>query len=462
MSTVDPMRMVASMHRHGQPRLHRRFGTGLTALLLCALALLLSAWAPALAAQTASPAPVVVEILFHDTLQDVSAQELAESLDAAAKQHPTLILLNLSTPGGLANSAKRMALSIQQSPVPVVVYVREPKTHVSGEGLRLLQAGDLRAVHPESALLPIIQGASRHHDVAPEEASLLADLQANAARRGRPANGLAAMFQSRHVSASVALQDGAVDAIATTEQGLLNQIDGVTIHRANGQAEVLHLRNAQFILVPMTAREHIMRALMNPDLTVLLLALGGLLIYLEVNTPGGVIPGAAGILLVLLAVYALFHMPLRWEAVLLLILAGMLLLAEAHFQRGFIFAMLAMALLVIGLRLLVDGPVPELEVNWGTAIGAGIGFGGVTAGLLMLGFRARRAKVRTGAEAMLGWLAVTQTALAPEGEVLVRGELWRAKLSPTSAFLPAGESVKVERAHGTVLEVAPLPGLQGT
>ncbi len=430
--------------------------------LLCALAVLLLVVASARAAQTAAPAPTVVEVLFHDTLQDVSAQDLLESLDSAAKLHPTLILLNLSTPGGLASSAKRMALTIQQSPVPVIVYVREPRTHVSGEGLRLLQAGDLRAIHSESALLPIIQGASHRHNGAAEDASLLADLRANATRRGRPADGFSALFQESHVSATTALEDGAVDTIATTEQELLSKIDGSTLHRANGEAKTLHLRNAQFIVVPMTAREHIMRALMNPDLTVLLLALGGLLIYLEVNTPGGVIPGAAGVLLVLLAVYALFHMPLRWEAVLLLIVAGILLLAEAHFQRGFIFALLAMTLLVIGLRLLVDGPIPELEVNWGTAIGAGVGFGGVTAGLLMLGFRARRAKVRTGAEAMLGWLAVTQTALAPEGEVLVRGELWRAKLSPTAAFLPAGESVKVERAHGTVLEVAPLPGFQGT
>ena len=100
-------------------------------------------------------------------------------------------------------------------------------------------------------------------------------------------------------------------------------------------------------------------------------------------------------------------------------------------------------------------------MNWGTAIGAGIGFGGVTGGLLLLGLKARRAKVRTGAEAMLGWLAVTQTPLAPEGEILVRGELWRARLSGADAFLPAGESVKVERALGAVLEVAPLPNLQG-
>ncbi len=460
------MTTAAPSHGQSDTHLHKSGNRRLSAVLLCGLALLLAALSPARGAQSASvrpaPVPLVVEIVFHDTLQDVSADDLRGSLDAAAKLHPALILLNLSTPGGLSDSAKSMALSIQKSAVPVVVYLREPRTHISGEGLRLLQAGDLRAIHPDCALLPIIQGSSRHHDANLENASLQADLKANAVSRGRPLAGIVPMFQQNRLSAAQALQNGVVDAVAPTEQELLNQIDGTTITRVNGATEVLHLRNAQLFNVPMTAREHVMRALMNPDLTVLLLALGGLLIYLEVNTPGGVVPGAAGVLLVLLAMYALLHMPLRWDAVLLLLLAGILILAEAHFQRGFIFALVAMTFLVIGLRLLVDGPIPELEVNWGTAIGAGIGFGGITAGLLMLGLRARRAKVRTGAEAMLGWLAVTQTALAPEGEILVRGELWRAKISPDAAFLAAGEPVKVERAHGTVLEVAPLPGLQGT
>ncbi len=416
---------------------------------------------PTVPSASAAP-PLVVEMLLHDTLQGVSEQALRASLDTATKLHPTLIVLNLSTPGGLPASARAMQSVIERSPIPIAVYVREPGTHVSGQGLLLLEAGDVRAIHPASVLQPIIVGSSLHRDKDSNNDALSTALAAQAAQHGRSIAGLGTLVRDETVTADEAKQDGAADLVADTEENLLSQVDGMTIHRANGTAVVLHVKNALVVQVPMTAREHMMRALMNPDLTVLLLALGGLLIYLEVNTPGGVVPGAAGVMLVLLAAYALLHMPLRWEALVLLVLAGLLLLAEAHFQRSMAFAVVAMVLLVVGLRLLVDGPIPELEVNWGTAIGAGVGFGGVTAGLLMLGLRARRAKVRTGAEAMLGWLAVTQTSLAPEGEVLVRGELWRARLSGTDAYLAAGESVKVERALGTVLEVSPLPGLQGS
>ena len=57
---------------------------------------------------------------------------------------------------------------------------------------------------------------------------------------------------------------------------------------------------------------------------------------------------------------------------------------------------------------------------------------------------------------MLGWLAVAQTPLEPTGEVLVRGELWRAHLSEGNSFLAAGECVKVQSTDGLTLEVAPM------
>ncbi len=413
----------------------------------------------AVAASPASTRSTVVEILLHDTLQAVSAESFRVSLRGANAMHPTAILLNLSTPGGLAGSAAEMVEAIRASPAPVIVFVREPGTHVSGQGMRLLEAGDVRAVQPETVLTPAlpVMRTGRGKQTG-ENALLLRQLADDLARRGRTASGLVEMFQTGGVVTSEqALRSGLSDASESTEDRLLAAVDGMTIRRSNGSTAVLRVRNAEVVVVPMTAREHMMRALMNPDLTVLLLGLGGLLIYLEVNTPGGVVPGAAGVLLVLLAVYALLHLPLRWEALLLLAGAGVLLLLEAHFERGMVLAVIAMGMLVVGLRLLVNGPIPELEVNWGTAVGAGVGFGGVTAGLLLLGLRARRAKVRTGSDAMLGWLAVAHTTLAPEGQVLVRGELWRARLTTNDGTVAAGDHVKVLRADGLTLEVTAVP-----
>ena len=380
------------------------------AVLLCGLNAgavsgpLLEPTPPAAPANGGPSRPLILEVMMHDTLQAASAEAFRSEMRAANKLRPAAILLNLSTPGGLAESAAEMASTIEHSAAPVIVYVREPGTRVSGEGLRLLMAGDVRAMNAQTTLVPLLaRHATQTADIATRQAALLAELQGMAARRGRPKRNLAAFLENTAaVPSDQALQQGAVDLVASTEDHLIAAVHGVTIQRADGSSAVLQLGDGFITTVPMTWREQTMRALMNPNLAVLLLALGGLLLYLEINTPGGVIPGAAGLLLVLLATYALFHMPLRWQGLLLLALSGMLLLAEAHFQRGMALVLLAMAALAVGLRLLVRAPIPELEVNWGTAIGAGVGFGGITAGLLLLGLKARRAKVRTGAEAMLG------------------------------------------------------------
>ena len=399
----------------------------------------------------------VVEITLHDTLQRVSAQQFAADLEEANARNPAVILLNFSSPGGLPESAEKIAEHIRGSRAPVIVFVREPFSHVSGEALRVLEAGTLSAAHPETAFLLRNGGAATGAGtLSPAEIDLV-----RSALEGRPETVRAALTgdgfsTGSAISGSEAARAGLVDISVSTEEKLLARLNDRPLHWPAGSPHTVVLNDARLQNIPMTWRQHLLRALMNPDLTVLLLTLGLLLIYLEFNTPGSILPGAAGVLLVMLAVYALLQMPLRWEGVLLLLLAAVLLLAEAQLRGGALLGVLAVVALVVGLRLLVRGVIPQLEVHWSTALGTGVGFGGITAGLLLLGAKARRAKLRTGADAVLGWLAVAQTPLAPEGEVLVRGELWHARLSGDS-YVEAGECVKVQGVSGRVLEVALLP-----
>ena len=399
--------------------------------------------------------PTVVTVLLHDTIQPVSAAALREELAAAIAQKPAAILLDLSTPGGIAGSAENMVRSIQASPVPVLVFVRETGTKVAGEGLRVLLAGRAAVMDPGTRLIPLemLRRGSRAEraERQREQDALAKVIAARLAERGRnPQTALALLAQGSPLTPIEAREAGLLDRVTSKDVEALRSLWPAD------SPEAAMADSAKVIALPLTPRQHLMRALMNPDLTVLLLTLGALLILLEINTPGTILPGAAGVLLVLLSAYALLLMQLRWQGVLLLMISAAMLFAETQFARGSAFGVAAVVALTLGLRLLVRGPVPELEVDWSTSLGAGLGFGSLTAGLVLLGVRARRSKVRTGADAMLGWLAVAQTALQPTGEVLVRGELWRARLSAGNSYLPAGECVKVQSTDGVTLEVAPM------
>ena len=422
------------------------------------LAFLLTCFAPAGQAQTQQPQ--VFEIKLHDTLQGERAGVFAREMEEGNRGSYDAILIDLSTPGGLSSVADEMVAAIRASRVPVIVWVGVPRTRVSGEGLRLLAAGDIALMDPKTFLTPLWTDRPHRFSAAMRAAGserLHSTLEGELLQSGRSPRAAADLSAGSHwFSADEDVAAGLVEGVAEGEEAVFRAATGRLIHR-NGRNRTLRLMGARLQIAAVAPQELLLLRLMNPDLSVLLLTLGLLLIYLEVNTPGTVIPGAAGILLVLLASYALHMLPLSIGGVLLCLLAALFLLLEARLSAHGVLALLGIVALVFGLVLLVAGPLPQLQVGWGTAVGAGIGFGGMTSALIILGVEARRAKIKTGSEAMLGWLAVAQTELAPEGHVLVRGELWRARLISASTVVAAGEHVKVLRATGSTLEVTAVP-----
>ena len=125
----------------------------------------------------------------------------------------------------------------------------------------------------------------------------------------------------------------------------------------------LHTKNARIEVVQPTVRENLLGWLVNPNIALLLLVGGALLIYLEFNTPGTIVPGALGTLMVLLGIFALDLLPIRFTAVLLLIAAFALMLLEAKFGGHGALAMAGIVCLAFGTLTLVAAPIPELRIQ---------------------------------------------------------------------------------------------------
>jgi membrane-bound serine protease (ClpP class) len=92
-------------------------------------------------------------------------------------------------------------------------------------------------------------------------------------------------------------------------------------------------------------------------------------------------------------------------------------------------------------------------VKLATALAVSVPVGLITVFLMTVALRARRNKIVTGAEGLIGEVAVAETALAPAGKVFVHGELWDAV---ASANVPAGEKVVVQKVDGLQLRVEPV------
>jgi membrane-bound serine protease (ClpP class) len=424
--------------------------------LLAGLALLVSfCWTPACLAQP----PRVVVIHLDDTIQPISADYLARGLDLAAAQHASAVLIEINTPGGLLDSMRQMVSKMIASPVPVIVYVAPSGSRAGSAGFFLLQAADVAAMAPGSnagAAHPVVEGG-KLDDIMKQklENDTAAFLRSYVARRGRNvAAAEDAVRASKSYSDKEALQLNLIDVIAPDDATLLNTVDGRTITRFDGSKVVLHTRDAQLVAVNPTLREEILDRLTDPNLAVLVLVVGGLLIYVEFNTPGTIVPGTLGTILVLLALFALNLLPVRYTSVMLLAAAFVLLILEAKFASHGVLAAAGIVALVIGALTLVDGPIPELRVHLATALSTGLAFGLITVFLLRLALRARRSKVRMGGDAMIGQIAVVTLPLAPSGQVMVNGELWQAE-SATPAG--RGEQVRVRGLRDLTLLVERVP-----
>lgn len=439
----------------------RRFSAvrALAGALACFSSLLLLFAAAGTRAQSADAPSKVIVLHLDDTIQPISEQYLERGLAQAAQTRSGALLVDLNTPGGLLDTTRSMVSKILGSPVPVIVYVAPSGSRAGSAGFFLLEAADIAAMAPGTnagASHPVIEGRALDPIMKQKlENDTSAFLRSFVSRRGRNvAAAQDAVLNSKSYTEREALQLHLIDLIAPSDRALLDSLDGRTITRFDGSTVTLHTRGAALVSVEPTLREKILDRMMDPNLAVLILLLGGLLIYLEFNSPGTIIPGALGTLLLLTALFSLNLLPVRYTAVMLLVAALILLLLEAKFPSHGILASAGILALIFGMLTLVDGPIPELRVRVSTAIACGLAFGLITVFLVRIAVRARRNKVLTGPQALLGAIGIAQQPLAPRGQILIHGELW---LAESAAPVSPGEAVRVCAVRDLTLLVERVP-----
>jgi len=233
----------------------------------------------------------------------------------------------------------------------------------------------------------------------------------------------------------------------------LQALDGRTVKRFDGSTATLHTAGAEIEEYEPSLRQIFVSAIADPNIALIILVIGALCIYIEFTSPGMIAPGVIGAIMVLLGLSALSVLPIDWLGAGLLLLAFTLFALEAKFTSHGVLAVGGAVSMVLGALMLIDSPLPEMRIHWTTAIGLALPFSAITVFLLSLAVRARRNKVETGAEGMIGQLGSAVTELSPEGKVFVHGEYWDAVSSRPA---PAGVRVKVTAIDKLKLRVEPI------
>ncbi|HWB96746.1 MAG TPA: nodulation protein NfeD [Bryobacteraceae bacterium] len=405
------------------------------------------------------PAPTVVAVDVDGIVHPITTEIVSSAIDQAQRQGASLVLIRLNTPGGLMEAMRGTIAKILSSPVPVVTYVTPSGARAASAGFFLLEAGDVAAMASGTntgAAHPVVMGGQMDAVMKQKvENDAAAYLRSISAKRGRNSElAQKAVFESRSFTEQEALAEHLIDLLAPDEQHLLTQLEGRSVTRFDGRQQVLHTSGASITVYEKSLRQSILAAIADPNIALVLLVLGALGIYAEFSAPGLIAPGVGGAILVLLGLSALSVLPINWLGAALLLLALTLFVLEAKFVSHGILGIGGTVAMILGAMLLVDSPVPEMRIRLTTAIALALPFSAITMLLVSLVIRARRAKVVTGADSMIGEIGTAITRVAPEGKIFVRGEYWDAVASTP---IETGAQVRVRAIDKLKLTVEPLP-----
>ena len=396
-------------------------------------------------------------------IDPVSARVLKGWIEKAEARSAPLLVLEIDTPGGLLDAMREMTGALLDSSVPVAVIVTPAGARAASAGTFIVASGHVAAMTPGTtigAASPVDAGGNDLRETIKAKASqdAAALLRGIAAQRGRNSEALEkTIFEARSYSAEEALELGVVDLNVRDVTDLLTQLDGTEIE-VRGAKVTLETSQAGVELLEETPVQRFQGWLANPHLVFVLFAIGGILIIVELVSPGGWIPGAVGLGLLLLAFVGLGNLPVNWIG--LALMGGGLVLLFVELQApgwGGFGAAGGIAFVIGGFLLFGDTsvpglPAPDMRVGWAVLAGTA-GFMAISLfGLFHFSRKARDIKVISRTSQIVGQTGVVRSTLDPTGTVYLAGELWTAE-SESGETIESGETVVAAELDGVTLKV---------
>ncbi|WP_136807209.1 NfeD family protein [Desulfosediminicola flagellatus] len=417
---------------------------------------------------------VVLEI--QGAISPAVSDYIREGMEEAVAGNADLVILQMDTPGGLDSSMRDIIQMILASPVPVVTYVAPEGARAASAGTYILYASHVAAMSPATnlgAATPISigglpgsrkpaeeEGKKENDELATDDASTLkrkvindasAYIKALAERHGRnPDWAVRAVREAVSLSAEEALELKVINFLATDMPDLLQQLDGQQI-LLDSKTHTISSRNMTITRIEPTWRYRLLSVISDPNVAYFLLLFGFYGLIYELANPGVFLPGVAGGISLLLALYAFQILPINYSGLALIILGITFLISEAFIPSFGSLGIGGIVAFAVGSLILIDDESLRISIPLiisTTAVSAAL--------ILLLVARIltiRNTKIRTGQEALIGMTGEAAEDFDGEGRIWILGESWLAK---SSDIIRKGEKVRITSQNGLELTVESL------
>ncbi len=398
----------------------------------------------------------------------VKVQGLIDPAEAAyirstvqdAEDAGATVILQIDSLGQYGDLGEELGAFIHDASVPVVAWVGSTGARAEGGALYLVYGSSLAAMAPGAGMGPGapfdlatgVDGEGSSDRARNEDA-----VAALAPGAGVTATGARAAMRAA-LPAQPALDRRAVVAVDPDIPSLLRDLDGRPVRTGHGTAVLATISSQDR---PVSVRFHeigvlrrTLHAVGTPVATYVLLVLGIWAVAFELTQPGIGLAGIAGVPVLALAGYGLWVVPVHWLGLAMLIVGIGLWGLDVVIKRLSWLTATGTAMFVGGSLLAWWGVAPAISVPvWLIGLLT-------VAGVLLFGFGftvalQARERIRSQQVGLVGLTGEARSDLDPEGGVVVKGAVWRARSS--NGPIAKGARVRVRGIDGLVLRVEPEP-----
>jgi membrane-bound serine protease (ClpP class) len=404
----------------------------------------------------------VHKITIDGVINPVATEYILESITKAEDAEVQLLIIEMDTPGGLMVSMHDIVKGILGADVPVAVYVSPSGSRAGSAGVFITIAAHIAAMAPGTNIgsaHPVQMGGGGAKDTSQvmEEKIIndaVAHIRSVAEKRGRNADWAeSAIRESANITEKEALNLNVVEYVVPTVDSLLRVIHGTEVEILSGK-RVLDTQDVRVESFEMNWRQKALDILSDPNILYILFLIGITGISLELYNPGSILPGVVGGICIILFLYSVQTIPVNIAGILLIIFSAVLFLLEIKIPSYGLLTIGGIVSLVLGSLMLVDSPLPFLQISWKVILAATITI--TLFFIFAIGFavRAFRKKPTTGKEGLIGEQGVTIDNLNPTGQIEIHGEIWKAT---SESKIKKGQQVIVEEVDSQHLHLKVKP-----
>ncbi len=406
----------------------------------------------------AATSPSTVEVLSVDgTIVPVIADYIDRGISQAEEHGATVCIIELDTPGGLLDSTEKIVKRIMNAGVPIVVYVSPKGAWAASAGTFITLSAHIAAMTPGTTIGAAHPVSGGGQEIPEDQMKKIVEFSAKwmktiAEERGRNMEQAElAVTESKSFTDVDALEYNLINLRADSLEDLISQINGWNVTLASGDEVAINTANYGLTRNEMNDIERFLQTISDPNIAYILLTLATIGLITEISSPGLVLPGVAGGISLCLAFYSLGVLNAYWGGIALILLAMGLFITEYFTHSYGLLTAGGIASLVMG-SLILFSHSPGIEVNRGLIAGVTAGITAFAVFVIGAIIRGQRRRKATGAEGMIGEIAIAKTSLDPTGTVLAEGELWTA--ASEGGRVEPGEEVIINKVEGLKLWVA--------